>query len=176
MDSGEMVGGAWTEERHNMYLSWLEANFVRQLFRRRRGFVSVAIETSNGGFGPPPDLRLDRFVPDSATESTRPIHGGRSGGGGGAVKASAGVKQEQVDKLNCPSNIQVKGMSDFGVRWDDPQMIIWKRSPASLSHRKISPLPVLLPRRHYQVRLHFSLLGFNLFDLLSSLAGIGLRV
>ncbi|PKU63880.1 hypothetical protein MA16_Dca009864 [Dendrobium catenatum] len=43
MESKKKMGEAWTEERHNLYISWLEHNFVEKLNRR------LQPETGSGG-------------------------------------------------------------------------------------------------------------------------------
>ncbi|KAI0494039.1 hypothetical protein KFK09_024170 [Dendrobium nobile] len=43
MESKKKMGEAWTEERHNLYISWLEHNFVEKLYRR------LQPETGSGG-------------------------------------------------------------------------------------------------------------------------------
>lgn len=52
----------WTEERHASYLNKIEERFVRTLLA---GGGGGAILTA------PPSLRLDRYLPDSVTESNR---------------------------------------------------------------------------------------------------------
>ncbi|KAI0520527.1 hypothetical protein KFK09_008003 [Dendrobium nobile] len=60
--------GRWTEERHSLFLNCLEASFVRRVHGLTSAGSGAAIPCrcieTNGG------LRLDRYVPDSATEST----------------------------------------------------------------------------------------------------------
>ncbi|KAL0923650.1 hypothetical protein M5K25_007715 [Dendrobium thyrsiflorum] len=60
--------GRWTEERHSLFLNWLEASFVRRMLGPTTAGGGAAVPSrcieTNGG------LRLDRYVPDSATEST----------------------------------------------------------------------------------------------------------
>ena len=65
MGEGSSGGGdqGWTEERHASFLNRMEESFVRTML-------------SFDGSGTPtrPSLRLDRYVPDSATESTSDSH------------------------------------------------------------------------------------------------------
>ncbi|KAH0465316.1 hypothetical protein IEQ34_005419 [Dendrobium chrysotoxum] len=60
--------GRWTEERHSLFLNCLEASFVRRMLGLTPAGGGAAVPSgcieTNGG------LRLDRYVPDSATEST----------------------------------------------------------------------------------------------------------
>ena len=55
------IGGVWTEEQHSAYLNRIEETFVRRMPRPRMDDVG------DGESG----LRLDRVLPDSATESNR---------------------------------------------------------------------------------------------------------
>ncbi|KAJ8504762.1 hypothetical protein OPV22_005648 [Ensete ventricosum] len=77
MDLKEMVdgcGGPWTEERHSAFLNWVEESFVRRVLAARGNHpgphLDLDVELGTSGWLPPP-LPLDRFLPDSATESNR---------------------------------------------------------------------------------------------------------
>ncbi|WOL10036.1 hypothetical protein Cni_G18790 [Canna indica] len=78
MDLKDMMdgtGGPWTEERHSSFLNWVEDSFVRQVLAAHcagNGNADLAASSWR------PPLPLDRFVPDSATESTRDRDLGRS--------------------------------------------------------------------------------------------------
>ncbi|URE04865.1 hypothetical protein MUK42_20382 [Musa troglodytarum] len=79
MDLKEMMdgcGGPWTEERHSAFLNWVEESFVRRVLTARGNdpgpHLDLDVELGAYGWLPPPlPLPLDRFLPDSATESNR---------------------------------------------------------------------------------------------------------
>ncbi|KAL0907958.1 hypothetical protein M5K25_022417 [Dendrobium thyrsiflorum] len=75
MESKKKIGEAWTEERHNLYISWLEHNFVEKLYRW------LQPETGSGGSDDNNEIsegesecsshhKLDRLLPDNAIRST----------------------------------------------------------------------------------------------------------
>ncbi|KAH0452002.1 hypothetical protein IEQ34_019301 [Dendrobium chrysotoxum] len=75
MESKKKMGEAWTEERHNLYISWLEHNFVEKLYRRLQpetgsGGSDDINETCEGESECSSYHKLDRFWPDNALRST----------------------------------------------------------------------------------------------------------
>ncbi|CAD5171623.1 unnamed protein product [Musa acuminata subsp. malaccensis] len=77
MDLEEMMdgcGGSWTEERHSAFLNWVEESFVRRVLAARGNDPSPHLDLDvklGASVWLPPPLPLDRFLPDSATESNR---------------------------------------------------------------------------------------------------------
>ncbi|XP_008790510.1 uncharacterized protein LOC103707698 isoform X2 [Phoenix dactylifera] len=70
MDAGSGAG-PWTEERHSSFLNWMEDSFVRRMFAGTD--LQASCSPADNCRHPP----LDRYLPDSATESTRDFHGPR---------------------------------------------------------------------------------------------------
>ena len=67
-------GGSWTEERHSAFLNWVEESFVRRVLAARGNDPSPHLDLDvklGASVWLPPPLPLDRFLPDSATESNR---------------------------------------------------------------------------------------------------------
>ncbi|XP_010933853.1 uncharacterized protein [Elaeis guineensis] len=84
-------GGPWTEERHSSFLNWMEESFVRRMLA---GADLQASCSAPGNCRHPP---LDRYLPDSATESTRDFHGPRRSSGTGRPGRSPALVEEEPE-------------------------------------------------------------------------------
>nr|XP_010919271.1 uncharacterized protein LOC105043427 [Elaeis guineensis] len=92
MDDGSGDGGPWTEERHSSFLNWMEESFVRRMLAGAdfQASCSTACNCRRRRH----HLPLDRYLPDSATESTRDFHGPRRSSGTGRPMRSVDAEKE----------------------------------------------------------------------------------
>ncbi|KAG1354578.1 hypothetical protein COCNU_07G006900 [Cocos nucifera] len=93
MDASSGDGGPWTEERHSSFLNWMEESFVRRMLAGADFQASSSAACNCRGRR---HLPLDRYLPDSATESTRDFHGPRqSSGTGRPMQSLVSVDEEK---------------------------------------------------------------------------------
>ncbi|XP_008799551.1 uncharacterized protein LOC103714165 [Phoenix dactylifera] len=102
-------GGPWTEERHSSFLNWMEESFVRRMLAGA-GFQASCSATCNcrSRRCRCRHLPLDRYLPDSATESTRDFHGPRrSSGTGRPMRSPVSVDEEEEEPAS--GNLAITG-------------------------------------------------------------------